>query len=91
MATATVPAEVSDDLIELLGSAEAVAVEMHRALVLDLLREGRISQGRAALLLGIDRWEPLELMGRLCIPSGPLTPEEAERDVEAAYQARRER
>jgi predicted HTH domain antitoxin len=55
-------------------------------LVLDLLREGQISQGKAAELLGINRYEMLDLMARHKIPSGPQTAEEAEREIEAAIR-----
>ena len=52
--------------------------------MLDLLREARISQGYAARMLGITRWDILDLMALHAIPSGPETPEEMRRDVEAA-------
>ena len=80
----TVTIELPEDLAEELGSPDALANRARKVLVLDLLREGEISQGKAASLLGNTRWEILELMARYHIVSGPLTAEEAERDVEAA-------
>jgi len=80
----TVTVELPDELVDLLGSLESLAIQTRQALVLDLLRQGRISQGKAATLLGITRWDILELMARHQIVSGPLTAEEVERDVEAA-------
>ncbi len=77
----TVTVELPDDLVELLGSAESLAVQARRALVLDLLRQGQVSQGKAARLLGITRYDILDLMAEYEIPSGPLTAEELERDV----------
>jgi predicted HTH domain antitoxin len=52
--------------------------------VIDLLREGRISQGQAARLLGSTRWDILTLMARLGIPSGPETAEEMRQEIEGA-------
>jgi hypothetical protein len=84
LAATTVTLELPEELVAMLGSPEAVAGRVREALVLDLLREARISQGRAARLLGVTRWDILELMARYAIPSGPETAEEAERDVAAA-------
>ena len=57
------------------------------SLIVELLREGRLSQGQVARLLGITRWDVLMLMARLGIPSGPETAEEMRRDIEAARRA----
>ncbi|HEX2170851.1 MAG TPA: UPF0175 family protein [Dehalococcoidia bacterium] len=62
-----------DDTLELLGSSEAAAVKAKQALILDLLREARISQGKAAHLLGLTRGEILDLMAAHRIPAGPAT------------------
>ncbi|MGH2460897.1 MAG: UPF0175 family protein [Chloroflexota bacterium] len=82
MPTRTVALEVPEELISLLGSAEAAAAKAKEALVLDLLREARISQGRAARLLGLTRWDILDLMARHQIPSGPETVEELDRELQ---------
>lgn len=82
MATLTV--ELPGELVAELGSPEELAAQARRALVLDLLREGRISQGKAASLLGITRWDILDLMARYQIPSGPQTAAEMEQDIENA-------
>ncbi len=76
--------ELPEELVVELGSREALAGRAKQALVLDLLRQGQISQGQAAALLGVSRWDILDLMARDHIPSSPLTAEEAERDVEVA-------
>ncbi len=81
MATMTLRVEVPEELAELSDSTEELAVRAHRSLVLDLLRDGKIGQGRAARLLGISRWDVLDLMARYQIPSGPLTAEEVDRDL----------
>ncbi|HVC30391.1 MAG TPA: UPF0175 family protein [Steroidobacteraceae bacterium] len=65
--------ELPEEIVALFGSAAVAATEARRALVLDLLREARISQGRAAELLGLTRAEMLDLMVQRRIPSGPET------------------
>lgn len=82
MATLTV--ELPEDLVVTLGSPEALASQARQAFVLDLLREGQISQGVTARLLGITRYDVLDLMARHQIPSGPMTAEEVDRDLENA-------
>ena len=76
--------ELPNEIFDLLGSAEAVRTKLLEALILQLLREGEISQGRAAMLLGITRYDMLELMAQHRIPSGPQTPEEITQELEAA-------
>lgn len=62
--------------------AERLARE---AYVMTLLRHGDISAGRAAALLGIDRWQLSDLMDAYYIsPFAPLTREELEREVAEA-------
>jgi predicted HTH domain antitoxin len=82
MATRTIRFEFPDDLVAPLGSDEAIAAKAKQALVLELLREARISQGRAAELLSLTRWDILHLMVQHRIESGPESDEELEREVE---------
>lgn len=82
MAAHTLTLDLPEELIALLGSPEAAAHRAKEALVLDLLREARISQGKAAQLLGISRWASLDLMAQHQIPSGPETAEEMRREIE---------
>ena len=68
---------------------EAQRLEAERkareAFIMELLRQGNISAGRAAELLSIDRWQLSELMGLYQIsPFAPQTPEELEREVAEA-------
>src|SRR4051812_47247750 len=63
--------ELPDELVALLGSPAAAAARAREALVLDLLREGQIGQSHAAELLGLTRWDLLDLMARHQITSGP--------------------
>ena len=83
MATRTLAVDVPDELMPLLGSPEAETARAKQALVLDLLREARISQGKATDLPGITRWDILDLMVQYEIPSGPETAEEVDREIAA--------
>ena len=83
MATRTIELELPEDLVTLLGSPEAAASKAKEALVLELLREARISQGQAAQLLGLTRWDIVDLMARHQIPSGPETAEEMRQEIES--------
>jgi hypothetical protein len=71
------------ELAEIFESPDEAAAFAHRSLVLELLRDAHISQGTAARLLGITRWEIIDLMGKHHIPSGPATPEELAQELEA--------
>lgn len=75
------PAEVA----ALLGETdEQRARRAREAVILHLLREGAVSQGRAAALLGVTRYDILDLMATYDIPSGPQTIEEYRQEVEQA-------
>jgi predicted HTH domain antitoxin len=59
--------------------AEYLAIESY---VMTLLRHHDISIGKAANLLGIDRWQLSELMGKYQVsPFASLTREELEQEV----------
>jgi predicted HTH domain antitoxin len=54
------------------------------AIVLELLRKGEISQGKAAELLGISRHDLLDLMAKHDIPMADFSPDELQRQREEA-------
>lgn len=89
MAAKTITLEIPETILSSLDSREDIAERAWKALVLDLLRDARISQGRAAELLGVTHYDILDLMAEYRILSGPSTPEEARRDVEAARRGMR--
>ena len=62
-------------LIEGLGGEQKAAEEVTRAVVLDLVRTGRISAGRGAELLHLTRYEFLDLMNVHDVPAIDYTPE----------------
>lgn len=84
MTAKTITLELLEALIASLDSLDGIADRAWKALVLDLLRDGEISQGRAARLLGVTRYDVLDLMALYHIPSGPLTAEEMHRDFQDA-------
>lgn len=86
MSTASLTIELPAEVLELLGSVESAKAKTRQALILQLLREGEISQGFAARLLGITRYDILDLMAQDQIPSGPQTPEEIDREIQAALR-----
>jgi len=83
----TVTLELPEELVESLGSAEAAASMAKEALVFELLREGRIGQSRAAALLGITRWDVLDLMAKYGVLQGPRSATELEADARHAERA----
>ncbi|MGH2370441.1 MAG: UPF0175 family protein [Chloroflexota bacterium] len=86
MGTRTLTLELPEELVVLLGSPEGAAAKAKEALVLDLLRGARISQGKAAHLLGLTRWQMLDLMAQHHISSGPETTEEMRQEVEELHR-----
>ncbi|MBI4330558.1 MAG: UPF0175 family protein [Chloroflexi bacterium] len=58
------------------------------AMVLELLRKGQVSQGKAAELLEIDRWALGDLMAKHDVPMANFPPEELRRQREDAEKRR---
>lgn len=81
MGVKAVVVELPEEVVSLLGSQVAAAAEARRAIVLELLRDARISQGRAAELLGLTRGQMLDLMVERRILSGPETVAEMEEEI----------
>lgn len=81
--TFTLP--IDESLLQHKTDAERKAKE---AFVLELLRHGDISAGRAAKLLGITRWDLSDLMSEAGIsPFAEVTAEELTAEVETALKA----
>jgi len=49
--------------------------------MMELLRFARLSESQAATILGLARWELLELMGRCDMPAVRMTVESLDREV----------
>lgn len=54
---------------------------VQEALVMDLLRRDRLSEAEAGKILGLARWELLELMGRYDVPAVRMTVNELDREL----------
>ena len=87
MAGRTVALDLPEELVELFGSAEAAASRAKEALVFELLRDGRIGQSRVTELLGLTRWDVLDLMAEHGVKQGPRTQDELEQDAARAVRA----
>jgi predicted HTH domain antitoxin len=79
----TVILELPPELLDLLGSETAVRLEAKVALVLDLVRQGRISRAKAAELLDISLWDLPALLARYRIPWFDYSAEDMERDLQS--------
>lgn len=86
--TKMITLEIPEGLLAALDSEEGLAERAWKALVLDLLRDAEITQGQAAKLLGVTRYDILDLMAAHCIPSGPRTAEEMREEIEDARRFR---
>jgi predicted HTH domain antitoxin len=72
-----VTVEVPEDAVRTFGGDDArFGREMYEAAVVQWFDEGRISQGRAAELLGISRVELFEVLKRHEVSPIQITPEE---------------
>jgi predicted HTH domain antitoxin len=72
---------VPEEIVNLLGSEEAVRQEAREAFIFDLVRRGKVSKGRAAELLGISLWALPDLIAQYQMPWFSYSQEELERDL----------
>lgn len=79
----TITIEIPDELMKLLGSEEEIGKEAKQALVMNLVRRGEISRGKAAELLGISVWDMPELFLRYEISWFNYSAEQLEQDMAA--------
>jgi predicted HTH domain antitoxin len=71
-----------EEVVAGFGWAEGeVSARVREALVMELLRQHVISQGKAAELLQLNRWDLSALMGRYKVPAIDLTPEELQQEL----------
>ncbi len=73
--------EVPLELLELLGSEEEARRGAKVALVLDLVRRGRLSRAKAAELLEISLWDLPALLAQYRIPWFDYSAEDLQRDL----------
>jgi predicted HTH domain antitoxin len=76
--------ELDQDLVDLLEELQRPAKEAARELiVLELYRQGEVSSGRAAQLLGMEREEFIRYASKQRIPYFQVEGEELQRELDA--------
>ena len=81
--------ELPGELLEILGSEDEARRDAKVAVVLDLVRRGRISRAKAAELLDLTLWDLPALLSQYRIPWFDDTPDDVERDLAALREAER--
>ena len=76
----TVSIELPEDVVKLFGEKELEA-SLKKWTLLELVRIGKFSSGKAAEILGITRWEFMELMSSHDVPIANFPEEELERQM----------
>jgi predicted HTH domain antitoxin len=76
--------ELPDEVVKHLPDKE-LAAKAKEALVMELLREHQVSQGKAAEILGISRYDLFDLMSKYLIPVVDLTAEELESELKLPF------
>ena len=80
--------DLPPELLELLGSEEEAKRDAKVAVVLDLVRRGRVSRARAAELLGLTLWDLPALLAEYRMPWFDYSPEDLARDLETLRATR---
>lgn len=80
MNTLKIELELPEEIVEYLGAQE-IDRSIKELIVLNLLREHKISQGKAKEILGINKWELIELMRVHSIPAIDLSNEELKEEL----------
>jgi hypothetical protein len=77
MAEKRIEVMLPEEVLEWFGWEESEASHhIKEALLMELVRLGRISSGKAAELLGISRWDIYEVMSRYEVPAIQMSREE---------------
>ena len=76
--------ELPDEVVKHASDKE-LAEKAKEALVMELLREHQVSQGKAAEILGISRYDLFDLMSKYRISVIDLTPEELEAELKRLF------
>jgi predicted HTH domain antitoxin len=75
--------ELPPELLQLLGTEEEAKREAKTALILDLVRRGKVSRAKAAELLNISLWDLPALLAQYRIPWFDYSPEDLQKDLQA--------
>jgi predicted HTH domain antitoxin len=80
----TVELDLPDEVVAALAGEDMTA-KLREALVMDLVREHRISQGKAAEVLGISREDLFPLMSKHQVPVIDLPVEELQPELDQPF------
>ena len=82
MAEKRLEVDLPEEVLDALGWQEAEAPrKLLELVVMELLRDDRLSEAPAAEFLHLDRWELLELMGRYRVPAIRISPEKLHQEL----------
>jgi predicted HTH domain antitoxin len=80
----TVELDLPDELVEALAG-EDMSAKLREALVMNLVREHRVSQGKAAEILGISREDLFPLMSKHQVPVIDLPLDELQSELDRPF------
>ena len=80
----SVELELPDEVAERLRGQD-VSAKAKEALIMELLREHHLSQGKAAELLGLRRIELFPLMSKYQVPAIEMSPEELRSELDHPF------
>jgi len=81
--------ELLGDMAGAFGSPDAAMKRLRQLAVMDLLKQHKISQGKAAEMLQLHRIDRWQLTAEFDIPVVDMTPRELEDDMNVAIEAAR--
>jgi len=76
----SVSIEFPEEIVDLYGEEELKS-SIRKWSVLELVKNGKISSGKAAEILGMTKWDFMELMSEYDIPMVNFSPEELEKQA----------
>ena len=76
----SVSIEFPEEVVDLYGEEELKS-SIRKWSVLELVKNGKISSGKAAEILGMTKWDFMELMSEYDIPMVNFSPEELEKQA----------
>jgi predicted HTH domain antitoxin len=73
--------ELPEELVASFESLEVAGQEAKEAFVMELLRQGKLSQGKAAELLNVDHWQLMDLMAAHDVPATDMSEDELDAEL----------
>ena len=72
--------ELPEEIVDLFSEGE-LEISLRKWAVLELVRAGKLSSGKAAEILGMTRWDFMDLMSEYDVPTANFSEEELERQL----------